>query len=354
MNPTLSEREMETMKEMNPVEALPPHHQTQREEVLKNEGNFANPICLGVDKLKVQSLRTPVVSSPPTSSENSVATLNLLNCSSSSHPELLEESQCPNGNTSSRVKPLILTKSCCHSITFLLMRRERLVLEIQRLALAQLKRKGKLKQALNGLPLGDPLCERLASCMSIENRNWPNMGTTSNVSSLPSVLHPMGKSSCLIGESETRSEEVKRCSSPTINTSRLSMPLPSRMMESSTTIAGVQGKLAKLGNQDPKSVCGSMVKPVVVSRIPLVNIDTHVSDAVKQGMVDLPVTKESEVLELGSSPKYLRYNLWAPDLDLKLTAAEWTLSADPLPRPPQEEFDNLPAWQTIRDHPDLF
>ena len=97
-----------------------------------------------------------------------------------------------------------------------------------------------------------------------------------------------------------------------------------------------------------------MVKPVVVSRIPLVNIDTHVSDAVKQGMVDLPVTKESEVLELGSSPKYLRYNLWAPDLDSKLTTAEWTLSADPLPRPPQEEFDNLPAWQTIRDHPDLF
>ena len=46
MNPTLSEREMETMKEMSPAEALPPHHQTQREEVLKNEGNFTNPICL--------------------------------------------------------------------------------------------------------------------------------------------------------------------------------------------------------------------------------------------------------------------------------------------------------------------
>jgi hypothetical protein len=62
----------------------------------------------------------------------------------------------------------------------------------------------------------------------------------------------------------------------------------------------------------------------------------------------------SEVPVLGFRPKYLHHNLWTPDSNPKLSAAEWTLTAQPLPRPPLAEFDNLPVVQTLEDHPELF
>ena len=38
----------------------------------------------------------------------------------------------------------------------------------------------------------------------------------------------------------------------------------------------------------------------------------------------------------------------------KITVAKWTTTTHPLPRPPASEFDNLPALQTLAEHPDLF
>jgi len=56
----------------------------------------------------------------------------------------------------------------------------------------------------------------------------------------------------------------------------------------------------------------------------------------------------------GMRPRYLQYNLWSPSADPMVTAAEWTLSARPLPQPLQSEYENLAAVQTIKDYPDLF
>jgi len=61
---------------------------------------------------------------------------------------------------------------------------------------------------------------------------------------------------------------------------------------------------------------------------------------------------EEEVFEM--RPRYLRYNLWSPDADPMVTAAEWTLSALPLPRPPVKEYGNLAACQTLSNYPKLF
>jgi hypothetical protein len=43
-----------------------------------------------------------------------------------------------------------------------------------------------------------------------------------------------------------------------------------------------------------------------------------------------------------------------PRFKSKLTAAVWTLTARPLPRPPQSEYENFPVKQTIEAHPELF
>jgi len=56
----------------------------------------------------------------------------------------------------------------------------------------------------------------------------------------------------------------------------------------------------------------------------------------------------------GMRPRYLRHNLWTPDADTLVTAAEWTLLAEALPRPSKPEFENLAVMQTILQNPVLF
>lgn len=65
-------------------------------------------------------------------------------------------------------------------------------------------------------------------------------------------------------------------------------------------------------------------------------------------------TRETDEEALGLMPKYLRHNLWAPDADVKITAAVWTQTARPLQRPPQSELENLPALRTLEERPELF
>jgi len=43
--------------------------------------------------------------------------------------------------------------------------------------------------------------------------------------------------------------------------------------------------------------------------------------------------------ELGMRPRYMQYNLWAPEADPMVTAAKWTITAKPLPHPPQAEYE---------------
>jgi hypothetical protein len=57
---------------------------------------------------------------------------------------------------------------------------------------------------------------------------------------------------------------------------------------------------------------------------------------------------------LGARPKYLRYNLWSPESYLSPTVADWSETADPLPRPPPHVLDDPNATQTILNNPDLF
>ena len=61
--------------------------------------------------------------SPPASSGGSITTLNLPNCISNLHLEHHKGYPCLNGNTSSKEKQLILTKSYCHSIASLFIQR---------------------------------------------------------------------------------------------------------------------------------------------------------------------------------------------------------------------------------------
>ena len=53
-------------------------------------------------------------------------------------------------------------------------------------------------------------------------------------------------------------------------------------------------------------------------------------------------------------PKYTRGLLWDDADDTMSATAQWSLTAAPVPMVPQDELDNVPAVNTIAQHPHLF
>jgi len=112
----------------------------------------------------------------------------------------------------------------------------------------------------------------------------------------------------------------------------------------------------EVNQTQPRATCviGSTVKAVADLPIQPASIGTPVRVADRLATENHPVEKGIDGEVFGMRPRYLRHNLWMPDADPLLTAAEWTLLADPLPPPSQQEFKNLAARQTINEHPELF
>ena len=142
-----------TKKKIPEEDLVMGNHRHLNQEAMDQERGESciSQICLGVNKKATSCLRTPAALNHPNSSGDSTATSNQPNCLLNLHLVCHEESQCQNWSTYSRERQLTSTKYCHHSIVSLLIQRERLALEIQRLALAELKQNGKLRQALNGL-----------------------------------------------------------------------------------------------------------------------------------------------------------------------------------------------------------
>jgi hypothetical protein len=128
------------------------------------------------------------------------------------------------------------------------------------------------------------------------------------------------------------------------------------MMGSSTIATDVVVKDPSQEKLRKKFVFGTTVRAAATSQIPPANTSTPAWVAAKTGMERPTVTRVTEGLEgiIGMKPKYLRYNVWSPDVDPKMTAAVWTLTAKPLPRPSPDEFTSRPVSQTLADRPDLF
>jgi hypothetical protein len=56
----------------------------------------------------------------------------------------------------------------------------------------------------------------------------------------------------------------------------------------------------------------------------------------------------------GAVPKYRRLNAWDPDNDRFTNTADWTVTAQPLPRPPAEELSNVTNCHTFSQNTHLF
>jgi hypothetical protein len=349
----LEGRDLPVPMSMNLMEETTHHLRDQKAINQGRKGNFDNQICLGAVEREVSPLSTQVASNPQSSSGNSTATLNPLNCSLNSHLMHHEVSPCPNGNTSSGVRPSTSTRSYRRSIALLLIRRERLALEIQKLASAALKRREKSRRAQNG-PLPGVRHRGLSlSSTNIGNKSWRNTVTISKGSLQPNVRRPMGKLSSSTRELGMKWEEGKSSCSPTTSTSRLCMLPPCKTTESST-IGDDEGEEESQEARRMRSASVSTGRQGVASPTQPASTSMPVWDVATRVMEGPPVPSQSEAEIFGIRPKYLRYNLWSLDSDPKLTVAEWTKRARPLKRPSLSEFANGRACRTITDYPDLF
>lgn len=81
--------------------------------------------------------------------------------------------------------------------------------------------------------------------------------------------------------------------------------------------------------------------------------DTSVPSASNMDMAKVLVRWESDLMH-GLQPRYLRYNIWCNDGSSSLCAANWTITAAPLPPPPPAELSNPLITSTLESYPYLF
>jgi len=180
------------------------------------------------------------------------------------------------------------------------------------------------------------------------------METTSSGCLQPSELGHTTRSSSTTGGLGMKWEEGSPYCSPTTNTSPLCTLPQCRMMGLSTN--ELESLVEEGEHQYPKPThaTGSTVKSAASSPMQLASTGMHVKGVDRQVTGKQRVERVPEAEVFSMRPKYLQYNLWSPTTDLMVTAAEWMLSVQPLPRPPQNEVENLAAVETIERHPSLF
>jgi hypothetical protein len=151
-----------------------------------------------------------------------------------------------------------------------------------------------------------------------------------------------------------KSVEDRHFYSPITTTSRRYMQPLSGTMVSSITKEDEELGVESQEEKRAKCAYNSTVRTDADLPSPPANINTCVSPVVSRDMENLPAEKRIEKECFGMKPRYLRYNLWMPDADPKMTAADWTEVARPLPKPPPSKFLNLPACAMLEERPELF
>ena len=84
------------------------------------------------------------------------------------------------------------------------------------------------------------------------------------------------------------------------------------------------------------------------------SIDTFVNPAVNQVMDEQTAMQNPTEGLCGMVLKYLCYNLWDTRMEMTQCTAEWSETAQPLVRPPPNEFENESVMTTINENRDLF
>ena len=343
---SLGETETHLTQEMNQMETLA---DDPREE------NSLSPTCLGLQNRLSLPLATPVAKKPVGFCESLIETSPQQNSLSKSPTIHLQGSPPLNGNASSKVTPSTSTKSSRRSTILSLMKREQAAWATRRSLLGSLNRRNESPLLLNGLQPGEKRLKQLHSPSHIDTTNYSNTETTSKRNSRLKLSPHITKSFSMTQPCETRSPPANTFSSPTTTdsadcTQPLSCPMELNPCLTDTMVENQEKLLTQVGNQ--KSVTSSMPERARTLS-PTANIDISAKPATNRGTEKGTARMGANEI-YGLQPKYLRHNLWDQSSTLSPTTAEWSETAQPLPRPSPSNISNPFAVQTIANNPDLF
>ena len=330
---------------------------TMRMKEFRKDKNSSNPICPGMFQPSPPSLQlaTPVAKKPVGFCKRSIETSPRLNSLSKSPLTVQPESLPPSGNGSSKETQSTLTKSSHHSTMLSLMRREQVAWETRKSALESLNQRRKSVPQQNGHSHGDEL-PKLSDLLSrIEEKNSSTTETTSNRNSLPNSPLPITKSSSMTLLSAMKLPQDSDSFSPT-STDSIGYIQPSSCQMGSrlTPITQLERNLQTLieAVDDPKSVTNSTPERAN-KRTGNASTFTPVKTVEKPDTPNQNArTGPNEIY--GLQPKYLRHNLWQESSTLSPTTAEWSETAQPLPRPSLAELLYPITSKTVAENLDLF
>jgi hypothetical protein len=324
----------------------------------QSDRSYRNPTCHGSKNLTILSsdLATPVARKPVGFYEHSTETSPNQNSSSKSQETLLQESRPHNGKESSKETPSTSIKSSRHSTMLSLMRRERDAWETRKLLLGSLNPKSAFPPQQNGLPPGERLPRPSPSLSPIEGTNLSTTGNTLNRNSQQNSFPPTTKSYSMTSPYATKLREVK--TSYSLTTKDLADSTPPSLCQTELNLLRnlrrtrnppVLPILATNRKSATNLTLGSAKIPT-----PSASTDTSARNARSRATAKriAPTPGASEIY--GLQPRYLRHNLWEKGSSLSSTTAEWSETADPLPRPPELEVSNPVYRKTIADNPNLF
>jgi hypothetical protein len=213
----------------------------------------------------------------------------------------------------------------------------------------------RLQPMETGLSRGELPRERSRLLSRIESKNSIPTVTTLQDTSQPYTTASIQKSS-----SSTNPSANMLVPSETLN-SRISTNLGTSKLDTSMSVESVQNPTLALKRKRSLSPSGEVVNPAAtgivtraISKLPDAGIVTSAKSAKGTIAKETALIKRDERETRSRRPRYARELMWGYDEDIISPAAQYSLFADPLPRPPLSVLQNSAASKTIRDHPDLF
>jgi len=184
----------------------------------------------------------------------------------------------------------------------------------------------------------------------IVKATFATMENTSIVSSHRKWIRPTKGLSSMMPPSGMKLGEDNKCFSLTgtnspLSTLPLSCPMELNPIQENE-------KLSPLPNPNLIFADDSILR-MDAQTAPIVATNTFVETVNDLATTKSIATAKAERIR-GLQPKYLRYNLWSPDLLKTRSTASWTESAQPLPSIPLRELQNRIVAQTISENPSSF
>nr|AAZ14941.1 putative retroelement protein [Coprinellus disseminatus] len=343
--------------ESDPMPTMRTTTSTTSQSLEESELDWIDDISLGI------SVRTPDRLSPLIPEESKIEDYSS-SSPSTPHPSSptsdlvvrLPHSPPQNGPTSSRAFLSTSTTSSQASTMSTLLNRALLAWDSVRLPLTPPSPPRPSTQPPIGLPHGTPRPVPTSSSSPTVERS---LKPTENISCsclLPRSPPQPTRSSSTTRPSETSSLVDNDTRSPTL------VPTPTSRKQSShrtaskpkVTAAAVAERRARvLGArvEGTLSVSGSTGPVVATGRTASANTSTSASRAAERGMVTAHV-KVEEAKKRSWVQRFLRWNCWG--LPVPVSGSEWSITAKPLPSPPESVLNDAVAMSTISDNPHLF